>query len=278
MVAGADACIDADGTAIESFSKLGDSIYFHHPGQGESADADGLLGGGGGAATMAGPPHPVLWVVQFISSELRWAAGGVHLRQRAGYTPDSTALNFSLTIVAAPGRKAALHAATRSVHPMSAAAATTINIRIPSWAVAARSSLTLNGASLLPAVSGGGGSGDHGQPSLLPGKFLSLTRRFAHGDVIAGSFAMEARLEPINDNRTEFKDVAAIMWGPVLLAGLTAAPTFALRAERAAIGSWLHAKPGMHFTAPGNWSLRPLNTIVDEAYTAYFNVSQTATG
>ena len=28
----------------------------------------------------------------------------------------------------------------------------------------------------------------------------------------------------------------------------------------------------------GNWSLAPLNTIVDQPYTAYFNISKTATG
>jgi DUF1680 family protein len=67
----------------------------------------------------------------------------------------------------------------------------TVNIRIPQWAVAERSSLTLNGVSLA-----------NGKP-LLPGKFLAVTRRFAKGDTIAGSFGMEARLEPINDNRTE---------------------------------------------------------------------------
>jgi hypothetical protein len=79
-------------------------------------------------------------------------------------------------------------------------------------------------------------------------------------------------------NLSRYKDVAAIMYGPLLLAGLTAEPTFALRAERASIGAWLHVEPGMRFEAPGNWSLKPLNRIDDEPYTAYFNVSATATG
>ena len=52
------------GTAIESFSKLGDSIYFHN-------DAS------------EGPPE--LWVLQYISSAVRWADAGITLTQVVDY-------------------------------------------------------------------------------------------------------------------------------------------------------------------------------------------------
>ena len=109
------------GTAIESFAKLGDSIYFHDP------------------------PTLQLWVAQFISSDLRWADAGLNLTQKAGYTPDSSALNFTIAVSTA----AASGSFWRSAEGESDnATKPTINIRIPKWAVASRSSLTLNGVCL----------------------------------------------------------------------------------------------------------------------------------
>lgn len=52
------------GTAVESFAKLGDSIYFHHK-----------------ATTQ-------LWVAQYISSDVQWADAGLVLTQKSAYTPD----------------------------------------------------------------------------------------------------------------------------------------------------------------------------------------------
>jgi DUF1680 family protein len=155
------------GTAIESFAKLGDSIYFHHK------------------------PTLQLWIAQFISSDLRWADAAIHLTQKASYTPDSTALNFSIAVVsvvttAAGGEKGTATAAAAAAAAVRATAAVrvesnatrptnasqpTINIRIPSWAVPSRSSLTLNGVSLSAK----------GKP-LEPGKFLAVTADFKAGD------------------------------------------------------------------------------------------------
>jgi hypothetical protein len=68
------------------------------------------------------------------------------------------------------------------------------------------------------------------------------------------------------------------MYGPLLLAGLTADPKFAMRADKGQVGDWLEVGSGLRFAAPGNWSLMPLSHVVDEPYTAYFNISTTATG
>ena len=66
-------------------------------------------------------------------------------------------------------------------------------------------------------------------------------------------------------------------YGPLLLAGLTPLPRFAVHAPRGAVGTWLQVRPGMRFSAPGGWELIPLNEVVDQPYTAYFNISTTAT-
>ena len=114
---------------------------------------------------------------------------------------------------------------------------------------------------------------------VLPGRFLTIARNFTSGDVIDASFGMEPRLEPINDDRAPWANVSAIMYGPLLLAGITAEPRFALRADGARVGQWLKRGAGpMEFVGPGGWKLLPLNQIVDQPYTAYFNVSDGATG
>ena len=49
------------------------------------------------------------------------------------------------------------------------------------------------------------------------------------------------------------------------------------QAKKEDVATWLTVKPGMKFAAPGGWELLPLNTVVDQHYTAYFNISATAT-
>jgi hypothetical protein len=47
-------------------------------------------------------------------------------------------------------------------------------------------------------------------------QFLAVSSNFKAGDVIRGSFGMAAWLEPIIDNRTEYHNVAAVMYGPIV--------------------------------------------------------------
>jgi hypothetical protein len=108
--------------------------------------------------------------------------------------------------------------------------------------------------------------------------FLAVNGRFAPGDTLAITFGLTPWLDPLNDNRTEYANVAAVMYGPLLLAGLTQEATFALLADGTDVAKWLVVSAGMRFSAPGNWSLLPLNQVVDQPYTAYFNISTTATG
>eukprot|EP01043_Picozoa_sp_COSAG02_P084898 COSAG02_NODE_22648_length_745_cov_1.015480_1_plen_127_part_10 len=72
------------GTAIESFAKLGDSIYFHD-----------------GATDGAVAPRPQLWVVQFVSSTLQDTVHGLHLTQSVSHArgpKGNNALRTTITI------------------------------------------------------------------------------------------------------------------------------------------------------------------------------------
>lgn len=59
------------GTAVESFAKMADSIFFQEAATGQSGLATGQ--------------QPVLYVNQYVSSKVSWAATGVGLAMRATY-------------------------------------------------------------------------------------------------------------------------------------------------------------------------------------------------
>ena len=232
---------------------------------------------------------PSLWVAQYVSSTVAWVEAALELTQTARYADDSKAMLVGIAIESlgtsaassataspsptTPGGAGALH--ERSLrgggdgggdHTAGGSWRRTIRLRVPAWAVQDRIAISLNGVSILGS----------GPPP--PGSFVSLTRDFASGDVINASFGMAPRLVPLNDERPEFDAVYSIHYGPLLLAGLTDMPTFALRADPHAIDSWFDVAPNMTFTARQHdgataWRLRPLNELVNETYTAYFNIS-----
>ena len=111
------------GTAIESFGKLGDSIYFHE----DTAASEQL------------------WVVQYVSSVVRWRAAGVNVTQSVSFSYDSDAVSLAskITIGELPGVRS----------PTSSPSSTTINLRIPGWAAVATSTVELNGQPLVKAGS-----------------------------------------------------------------------------------------------------------------------------
>ncbi|URE19345.1 DUF1680 domain containing protein [Musa troglodytarum] len=99
------------GTATESFSKLGDSIYFEEEGA-----------------------VPTLYVIQFISSTLNWRSGGLTLRQNA---PQVSSLDhhFRVQFTVASVNK-------------SPAKSSTLSIRVPSWTSNSGAVATINGQSV----------------------------------------------------------------------------------------------------------------------------------
>ncbi|XP_010913298.1 uncharacterized protein [Elaeis guineensis] len=98
------------GTATESFSKLGDSIYFEEEGS-----------------------IPKLYVIQFISSTLNWKSGGIELQQRVEEVASTDqSLRVLYTISA----------------NQSEAKNSTLGIRIPIWTSSHGAKATLNGQNL----------------------------------------------------------------------------------------------------------------------------------
>ena len=231
------------GTAIESFGKLGDSIYFHD----------------------TTPSAKQLWIVQYVSSVVRWRDAGVNVTQAVSYTYGESAVSLAVKITI--GELPAAEAAGGD---------TTINLRIPGWAVPATSTVELNGEALVKAG------------SAKTSSFLQIKSAFKPGDVITASFGMAPRFVKLNDNRTAYDNVGGIIYGPYALVALTDGD-YALKANVEDIGSWLKLTPGagaggaktMRFTATGSdgktMTLLPLNRVVDQNYTAHLNISADAT-
>lgn len=231
------------GTAIESFGKLGDSIYFHDDTAGDEQ----------------------LWIVQYISSVVRWRDAGVNVTQTVSfdYSSDAVSLATKITIGKLLGS------------PTAVQKSTAINLRIPGWAAVATSTVELNGQPLVAAGSAKNGS------------FLQIKSAFKPGDIITASFGMEPSFKRLNDNRTAYENVGSVHYGPYALVALSDGD-YALKADRNNIKSWLKLSPGgtaskktMQFTATGTdgktMTLLPLNRVVDQNYSAHLNISADAT-
>lgn len=139
-------------TGIESFSKLGDSIYFH--------DDQGL------------------YVNLFVASEVNWQEKGLILRQGTRFPEEEST---SLTLSVKEPVKLDLH------------------LRIPYWTSAP--TLKVNGEAVdIP---------------LTPGSYATLTRVWSSGDRVDLLLPMSLHLHRMPDDA----DLAALMYGPVVLAG-----------------------------------------------------------
>jgi hypothetical protein len=120
-----------------------------------------------------------LFVNLFIASELDWPEKGLTIRQETGF-PGEPGTSFSIRC-------------PRGVR-------LDLRIRIPEW-TGPGVAVTLNGAPLME------------RPT--PGAFLSLARTWKNGDRVAVKLPMTLRLRRMPDN----PNVAAIMYGPLVLAG-----------------------------------------------------------
>ena len=156
------------------------------------------------------------------------------------------------------------------------AADLTISLRIPAWADAAVTTVSLNGE---PLVKPG---------TCQVGTFLHVKQpQWKPGDVLVASFGMRPRFVKLNDIRDAYDTVGSLHYGPYLLVGLTS--EYALQADVADIDSWLTLDAAsstataheLSFTAnsssaSGGFKLLPLNRVVQQVYTAHFNVSNDA--
>jgi hypothetical protein len=141
-----------------------------------------------------------LWVNLFVPSTAQFTTGGVHLVQETGF-PDGANAKLTLTM---PAPKELTLAVRRPVWAGDGFA-----VRVNGEAVAQP---TL--ASLRDFAAGGRG-GAPGMEARQASSYVELKRSWKSGDTIELTLPKSLGLEPTPDDPT----VAAIMWGPLVLAG-----------------------------------------------------------
>jgi DUF1680 family protein len=147
-----------------------------------------------------------LWVNLYVPSTARWEAAGLQLEAQTNF-PEGESATLKLTL--------------------KQPKAITLSLRRPSWAGDGFSA-TVNGVALttLPAA----------------GSYVDVHRTWKTGDTIALVLPKRIRVESLPDNER----VAALMWGPLVLAGdLGSKPTApALVARERPVGEWLKPVDG----------------------------------
>ena len=120
-----------------------------------------------------------IYVNLFIPSELTWKEKGIKLVQETGYPEEATT---HLTVKEIQDGDMPLY------------------IRYPSWATSG-ATIRVNGKNV--------------KVSQKPGSYILLNNHWKAGDKIDITYPMSLRLVPTNDN----PDMAAVMYGPLVLAG-----------------------------------------------------------
>lgn len=199
------------GAGIESFSKLGDSIYFHND--------DGIT------------------VNLFVASMVEWPEKGVRLEQQTRFPEEEgTTLIF---------------------HP-EAPVTLSLTLRAPYWAT--------QGVSV--AV-----NGEPADVSPKPGSYFTILREWREGDRVELKMPMSLRAHPMPDD----PELLAIMYGPLVLAGLTRQDAYFL-ADAGDVDAWIKPVDGepLTFRTVGQSpeiTFIPLNRIIDERYGVYWVVT-----
>ena len=169
------------GSGMESHALHGDGIYYESP------------------ATAGSPTGAAAWVNLFVPSTAELTTVGASLTMDTSF-PDGDAAKITLTV---PQTKAF-----------------TLNVRRPGW-TGDGFTMKVNGvrvdlptaASLRAGSAGGRNVGS--DPIVQPSSFVELNRTWKTGDTVELTMPKSLRLEPTPDD----KRVAAIMWGPLVLAG-----------------------------------------------------------
>ncbi len=197
-----------------------------------------------------------LWVNIYTPSTAKWEAAGVDLAMDTSF-PEGETATLKFTL--------------------KTAKQFTLALRRPSWAEAGFT-VKVNGQAVKQLAS--------------PGAYIEIKRKWKTGDTVALTLPKTLRLEPLPDN----KRVAAIMWGPLVLAGdlgperargrgtQTAAPPQPIRipslvaAERP-LSEWIKAatdKPGnFHTEGVGreqDVDLVPFYRLHRRTYSVYFDL------
>jgi uncharacterized protein len=140
-----------------------------------------------------------LWVNLFAPSTAEFPASGVRLEMATGF-PDADTATLTLR--------------------MAAPSALTLAVRRPAWA-GDGFAVRVNGEALpqppLASLRAGsaGGRNVGGDEGLQPSSYVQIPRTWKSGDTVELALPKSLRLEPTPDDQS----VAAIMWGPLALAG-----------------------------------------------------------
>ena len=210
------------------------------------------------------PDNAVLYANLMLPVTLAWAArGGLTVAAEVGF-PASTTSSLRLTFGGGSGR----------------AQAFTLALRIPGWTAGAPV-LTLNGAPLPPAAAS----------TLTPGAYANITRQWASGDVLDAYFPAALSWEGVVDDSPAAARTGALLFGPVLLAGVNASTDLLPGKDISNPAAWVARVPderSLRFTlqtsggycAGGGGGggggavtlpLMPLMDVKDEAYTVYWH-------
>jgi len=177
----------------------------------------------------------------FVSSVVRMPRFGLAFRQDTGMPYAGSTV---LTAVAGWGRM-------------------TLRVRVPGWA-SGRPSVRLNGKPQYLT-----------NPVPVPGEWITVSRRWQPGDELAVSFGMELRLVATPDDPS----VAALTYGPVVLAGLTGTadrmPVLDVSSVRRVSATPLAFEGRASFPGLGSQpvALIPVARVAHERHTVYWRVA-----
>lgn len=190
----------------------------------------------------------------------------VHSRL-APIAPSALALRQKADIARTGRATLTIDAASQHRSGQGGAREHTIKLFVPSWAV--EPSVRVNGVDA---------------PTPTPGSFAVLQRAWSVGDQIELTLPCVVRLSPLDDARDAYRRMYSFMYGDTLLVGLvgSADPTLLVPADLTP-EDWVRTAVkrveghDLRFVAAGADAhtiiLMPLNEVIDERYTVYFNLT-----
>ena len=178
-----------------------------------------------------------LWVNLYVASKLNWKDKGLRLEQTTGFPEAGTT-----SLILHPAKPTEM----------------TVNLRIPYWA-GPGVALKVNGKLETKAVRKSG--------------FHRLKRRWKDGDTLELSLPMTLHLQAMPDD----DNLAALMFGPVVLAGLTDGKLTYKGTPAGLLASVkpVEGKPLTFVLKSGDKSItfKPLYRVVDESYGVYIRTA-----
>nr|TKS03800.1 hypothetical protein D5086_0000149460 [Populus alba] len=173
----------SDSKGIESFSKLGDSIYFEEEGE-----------------------VPGLYIIQYISSSLDWKSGQIMINQKVDPVVSSDPY-LRVTFTFSPNEVFATIDLSQKHTEICARVKPSIYLEFEDTSLD-----TFRWCYRNNKLSEFGYTGS---------SFLSVNRKWSSGDKLSLQLPISLRTEAIQDDRHQYASIQAILYGPYLLAGHT---------------------------------------------------------